>query len=61
VTPTDAGARLTHTIEVGGRFASLTRALGFPWLYRRLLAKETRRLVALVSDQGSGHVPAHPA
>jgi uncharacterized protein YndB with AHSA1/START domain len=61
VTPTDAGARLTHTIEVGGRFASLTRVLGFPWLYRRLLAKETRRLVARVSDQGSGHVPAHPA
>ena len=61
VTPTGAGARLTHTIDVGGRFAGLTRALGFPWLYRRLLAKETRRLVALVSEQGSGQPPPHPA
>ncbi len=61
VTQTGAGARLTHTIDVGGRFAGLTRALGFPWLYSRLLAKETRRLVALVSEQGSGQPPPHPA
>jgi len=54
VTPADAGARLRHTIEVGGRFAGLTRRLGFPWLYRRLLAKETRRRVALVRENGPG-------
>ena len=53
VTPIDPGARLRHTIEVGGRFAGLTRLLGFPWLYRRLLAKETRRLVALVNVRES--------
>lgn len=53
VTPTAAGARLRHALEVGGRFAGLTRRLGFPWLYRRLLAKETRRLVALVNEAGS--------
>ena len=52
VTPTDAGASLRHTLEVGGRFAGLARRLGFPWLYRRLLAKETRRLVALVRGTG---------
>jgi uncharacterized protein YndB with AHSA1/START domain len=50
VTPTAAGARLRHTLEVGGRFAGLARRLGFPWLYRRLLAKETRRLAALVIE-----------
>ena len=58
VTPTDAGAMLRHTLEVGGRFAGLTSHLGFPWLYRRLLAKETRRLVALVSESGSSSRPS---
>ncbi len=53
VTPVDAGARLRHTIEVGGRFAGVARLLGFAWLYRRLLAKETRRLVALVDVRES--------
>jgi hypothetical protein len=50
VSPALAGAQLRHTIEVGGRFAGLTRRLGFPSLYRRLLAKETRRLVALAGE-----------
>jgi uncharacterized protein YndB with AHSA1/START domain len=50
VTPADAGARLRHTIEVQGRVAGLARRLGFSWLYRRLLAKETRKLVALAVE-----------
>ena len=51
VTSAGAGARLRHTIEVEGRIAGLLPRLGFKWLYRRLLAKETRRLVALVIER----------
>ena len=51
VTPVEGGARLRHAIEVSGRFA---RLYGFflPGLYRRLLGKETRRLVeAITADR----------
>jgi hypothetical protein len=35
---------------VQGRVAGLARRLGFSRLYRRLLAKETRKLVALAVE-----------
>ena len=51
VQPSATGVRIRHTITVGGRLASLTRLLQLPWLYRRLLDKEIRRLVALASAE----------
>lgn len=51
VEPAAAGVRIRHTIEVAGTMAGPARLLQFPWLYRRLLAKEIRRLVALASRE----------
>jgi hypothetical protein len=41
------GSRIRHEIGVSGRLASLTRVLGFPRLYTRLLRKEISKLVDL--------------
>ena len=46
VEPAQGGARVRHEIEVAGRFEGFTRVL-LRGLYRRLLGKETRKLVAL--------------
>jgi Polyketide cyclase / dehydrase and lipid transport len=51
VAPSPAGVRIRHAIEVDGKVAGLTRLLQFPRLYRRLLDKEIRRLVALASRE----------
>ena len=51
VSPVDDGARLRHRIDVSGRFARFY-GLFLPGLYRRLLGKETRRLVeAITADR----------
>jgi hypothetical protein len=50
VEPINAGVRIRHSIEVDGRLAPLLALLQFRLLYRRLLDKEIRRLVALASD-----------
>ena len=51
VTPVDGGSQLRHGIDVSGRFARFY-GLFLPALYRRLLAKETRRLVdAIMADR----------
>lgn len=51
VEPSAAGVRIRHTIRVDGRLAGLTRLLQLPRLYRGLLDKEIRRLVALASGE----------
>ena len=48
VAPTSTGVRIRHRIEVSGRAAGFT-GLTLKPLYRRLLAKETRRLVEVAS------------
>lgn len=51
VWPVDGGAHLRHGIDVSGRFARFY-GLFLPALYRRLLAKETRRLAeAITADR----------
>lgn len=51
VAPSPAGVRIRHAIDVDGKIAGLTRILQFPRLYRRLLDKEIRRLVALAARE----------
>jgi hypothetical protein len=51
VEPIPAGVSIRHTINVAGPFAGPSRLLQFPRLYRRLLAREIRRLVALASRE----------
>ena len=51
VEPSGAGVRIRHTIQVAGRLAGLLRVFQMPWFYRRLLAREIRRLVALASRE----------
>jgi Polyketide cyclase / dehydrase and lipid transport len=51
VAPSPAGVRIRNAIGVDGKVAGLTRLLQFPRLYRLLLDKEIRRLVALAGRE----------
>jgi Polyketide cyclase / dehydrase and lipid transport len=54
VQPVDGGVRLRHGIEVSGPLARVTKLLRFDRLYRRLLAKEIRRLIELATAERRG-------
>jgi hypothetical protein len=54
VEPSPVGVRIRHAIGVDGSLAGPTRLLQFPRLYRRLLDKEIRRLVALADVARTG-------
>jgi polyketide cyclase/dehydrase/lipid transport protein len=45
--PVPSGVRIRHRIEVSGRFAGISKAIGLDKLYTRLLKTETGRLVEL--------------
>ena len=53
LTPTDGGVTIRHEIEVSGWAAGFTGVTLKP-LYRRLLAKETRKLVELAERSHHG-------
>lgn len=54
VEPSEYGVRIRHGIEVSGRVAGLTKAMGLDRLYTRLLRKEIRRLIALAHTRSRG-------
>ena len=56
VTPTAAGSRIQHVIELGGRLELLYRPL--QPVYRRLLHRETQRLAALAEGLTAASPPA---
>jgi uncharacterized protein YndB with AHSA1/START domain len=55
IEPTATGSRVRHAFDVSGPLAGVTRVIGLPSFYRRLLDREVGRVIELAAPPaGSG-------